>query len=61
LPYQWYDTPNVHLCTLDDFEILCANHQISILARHVITGGQDVQVMPNLRGATAVYRFRRDA
>ena len=61
LPYQWYDTPNVHLCTLDDFEILCAHHQIRILGRHVITGGRDVQVMPNLRGATAVYRFRRDA
>jgi methionine biosynthesis protein MetW len=61
LPYQWYDTPNVHLCTLDDFEILCAHHQIRILGRHVITGGQDVQVMPNLRGSTAVYRFRREA
>ena len=31
LPYQWYDTPNVHLCTLDDFEILCAHLQIRIL------------------------------
>jgi methionine biosynthesis protein MetW len=60
LPYQWYDTPNVHLCTLDDFEILCANHQIRVLGRHVIAGGQDVQVMPNLRGSTAVYRFKRD-
>ena len=60
LPYQWYDTPNVHLCTLDDFEILCAHHQIRILGRHVITGGHDVQVMPNLRGATAVYRFKRE-
>ncbi len=60
LPYQWYDTPNVHLCTLDDFEILCANHQIRVLGRHVMTGGRDVQVMPNLRGSTAVYRFKRD-
>ena len=24
LPYQWYDTPNVHHCTLVDFEALCA-------------------------------------
>jgi methionine biosynthesis protein MetW len=61
LPYQWYDTPNVHLCTLDDFEILCAHSQIRILGRHVMTGGSDVLVMPNLRGSTAVYRFRRDA
>lgn len=61
LPYQWYDTPNVHLCTLDDFEILCAHLSIRILGRHVMAGGNDVLVMPNLRGSTAVYRFRRDA
>ncbi|MEO6147987.1 MAG: methionine biosynthesis protein MetW, partial [Sulfuriferula sp.] len=23
IPYQWYDTPNVHLCTMHDFEALC--------------------------------------
>jgi methionine biosynthesis protein MetW len=61
LPYQWYDTPNVHLCTLDDFEILCAHLSIRILGRHVMAGGSDIVVMPNLRGSTAVYRFRRDA
>jgi methionine biosynthesis protein MetW len=60
LPYQWYDTPNVHLCTLDDFEILCAHLQIRILGRHVMADGNNVLVMPNLRGSTAVYRFRRD-
>ncbi len=61
LPYQWYDTPNVHLCTLHDFEILCAHLQMRILGRHVMAGGSDVHVLPNLRGSTAVYRFRREA
>ena len=61
LPYQWYDTPNVHLCTLDDFEMLCAHLQIRILGRHVMADSNNVLVMPNLRGSTAVYRFRRDA
>jgi methionine biosynthesis protein MetW len=61
MPYQWYDTPNVHLCTLDDFEIICDHLQIRILARHVMAGGSDVLMMPKLRGSTAVYRFRRDA
>ncbi len=59
LPYQWYDTPNVHLCTLDDFEALCATHQVHVLARHVMSDGHDVHVMPNLRGSMAVYRFKR--
>lgn len=60
MPYQWYDTPNVHLCTLHDFENLCATHQVSILARHVMTAGRDVSLLPNLRGSMAVYRIRRD-
>jgi methionine biosynthesis protein MetW len=59
MPYQWYDTPNVHLCTLDDFEIICSHLQIRILGRHVMAGGKDVRVMPNLLGSTAVYRFKR--
>jgi len=61
IPYQWYDTPNVHLCTLHDFESLCASHQVHILARHVMTGEDDVSLLPNLLGSTAVYRFRRSA
>lgn len=24
MPYHWYNTPNIHLCTLKDFELLCA-------------------------------------
>jgi methionine biosynthesis protein MetW len=59
LPYQWYDTPNVHLCTLDDFENLCAHLDFRVLGRHVITAGEDVHFMPNLRGGVAVYRFKR--
>ncbi len=59
LPYQWYDTPNVHLCTLDDFEDLCATHDVRILGRHVMSEGNDVYVMPNLRGSMAVYRIQR--
>ena len=23
MPYQWYDTPNIHFCTVKDFEALC--------------------------------------
>ena len=61
LPYQWYDTPNVHLCTLDDFEILCAHLGIRILGRQVMAGVSNVLLLPNLRGSTAVYRFRRQA
>lgn len=59
LPYQWYDTPNVHLCTLKDFESFCQTYCVSITARSVITGGQEVGLLPNLFGSTAAYRFQR--
>jgi methionine biosynthesis protein MetW len=57
LPYQWYDTPNIHLSTIDDFEIFCAGHGIRILERIVMDGGREVRYLPNLLGALAVYRF----
>ncbi len=59
LPYEWYDTPNVHLCTLDDFERFCAGHGVKILERKVLTGGRPVALLPNLLGALAVYRFQK--
>ncbi len=59
LPYQWYDTPNVHLCTLHDFEAFCADHRVHILERRVMTGDSEVHLLPNLLGSMAVYRFKR--
>ena len=61
LPYQWYDTPNVHLCTLHDFEAFCHSHKVHILERRVMTGDSEVRLLPNLLGSTAVYRFKRAA
>lgn len=59
LPYEWYDTPNVHLCTITDFEDFCGSHDVRILERTVITDGSAVSFLPNLLGALAVYRFQR--
>jgi methionine biosynthesis protein MetW len=59
LPYQWYDTPNVHLCTLHDFETFCHDNKMYILDRRVMTGDSEIKLLPNLLGSTAVYRFKR--
>lgn len=59
LPYQWYDTPNIHLCTLKDFERFCEEQGIRILERVVIDNGQTIALLPNLLGSLAVYRFER--
>lgn len=59
LPYQWYDTPNIHLCTLHDFETFCHDNKMTILDRRVMTGDSEIKLLPNLLGSTAVYRFKR--
>jgi methionine biosynthesis protein MetW len=58
LPYQWYDTPNVHLCTISDFDEFCAKHNIQIEERLVLTDGKAISVLPNLMGSLAMYRLQ---
>jgi methionine biosynthesis protein MetW len=58
LPYQWYNTPNVRLFTIADFEQFCDQHGIRRLERVVIgERGERSSVLPNLLGALAVYRL----
>ena len=59
LPYQWYDTPNIHLCTVADFDAFCAAHDFRVLERVVLHDARRVSVLPNVFGSLAIYRFRR--
>ncbi len=61
LPYEWYDTPNIHFCTFKDFEILCQQKNIAILNRQVISQGTNwlENINPNLFGDTAIYHLTR--
>ena len=56
LPYEWYETPNVHHCTIRDFEDLCRRLGARIRERLVLHGGRPVTWLPNLLGSVAVYR-----
>jgi methionine biosynthesis protein MetW len=59
LPYQWYDTPNVHLCTVADFDAFLAERGCEVEDRTVLSGGRPVTMLPNLLGELAIYRFTR--
>ena len=59
LPYQWYDTPNIHLCTVADFDAFLAERRLPVMNRVVLAGGRPVGMLPNLLGELAIYRFRR--
>ena len=56
LPHEWYNTPNLHLCTIADFEDLAADLEMRILERVVLHEGRAVHTLPNLRGSLAIYR-----
>jgi homoserine O-acetyltransferase len=60
LPYQWYDTPNIHLCTVADFDAFLARRACKVEERVVLAGGRTVKLLPNLFGELAIYRFRRE-
>jgi methionine biosynthesis protein MetW len=61
LPFEWYDTPNIHLCTIKDFRVLCSEMGIRI-EREIYLKNQDtentgllVRVAPNLFAGIAIY------
>lgn len=62
MPYSWYDTPNLHFCTIKDFEQLCYDLCITIEEKMVVGQSGDSNVLtkllPNLFGATAIYKIR---
>jgi methionine biosynthesis protein MetW len=59
LPYQWYDTPNIHLCTVADFDAFLAERRCVVENRVVLASNAPVALLPNLLGELAIYRFRR--
>ena len=63
MPHSWYDTPNIHFCTVRDFEALCSERNIRILARDFV-GNTDREPLlattwPNLFATTAIYHITR--
>jgi methionine biosynthesis protein MetW len=60
MPYQWYNTPNIHLCTLRDFEDLAAQVGVRILERVTFNETREICVLPQWRSTLAMYRFASD-
>ena len=62
LPHDWYSTPNIHLCSLKDFEKLCVDHGADILDRQLLSfDGEEksfMKVAPNLLTEIALYRVK---
>lgn len=63
LPNAWYNTPNIHLCTLKDFEALCKEKNFKILQRSIVDrqhrNSTLNNLLPNLLGEIALYRIQK--
>jgi len=63
LPYEWYDTPNLHHCTISDFDALCRSKNIKVLSRNVVDDGHHssalMRMSPNFFGINAIYHITR--
>ncbi len=71
LPHEWYNTPNIHLCTFKDFERLCDDNDIRIIDAVAISDKPSsklptalmnrlVKRAPNLLADVAVYRIAKN-
>ena len=64
LPDEWFNTKNIHLCTIKDFEELCDRLNISIDKRVVINNQREVRlinhILPNFFGELVVYQISRN-
>lgn len=63
MPYEWYNTPNIHFCTVKDFDKLCRERSIKVLRRTVVNsrhqGSWYMKVWPNFLGEIAIYHITR--
>jgi methionine biosynthesis protein MetW len=57
-PYEWYDSPNIHFLTVDDFESLAAMERVVVERRYFLAGRRKITVLPNLMAEVAVYLVR---
>lgn len=60
LPFEWYDSPNIHLTTIRDFKRMCRAEGFQILQELYLTGSFDrgftrISVLPNLLAEQAVF------
>ena len=57
-PHEWYDSPNIHFFTVDDFEGLVQHQKWTIEKRIFLQGARQITILPNLFAEVAVFLVR---
>lgn len=60
-PYEWYDSPNSHYLTVQDFESTAQSQNWVVERRIFLAGNRQLVWMPNLFAEIAVFSFRKRA
>ena len=55
LPYEWYDTPNLHFLGIDDFKEYCKKRNIHIEKAAFIRKNRKMRIFPNLFAETGLF------
>lgn len=55
LPYQWYETPNLHFLSITDFKDYCRLKKINIERSVCIGEKRRIPFLPNLFGQTGIF------
>jgi methionine biosynthesis protein MetW len=55
LPYEWYDTPNLHFLSISDFTQYCTKHRIAIEQSFFLGTRKKIRVLPNLFAQTGIF------
>lgn len=60
LPHKWYDTPNIHHVTIDDFRSHLKERGVVIEGAWFLSGGRPRRAqLANLRAAHAVFKLKK--
>jgi methionine biosynthesis protein MetW len=61
LPHHWYNTPNVHLCTVKDFEEFCGREKLEIVEEIFLTARYRpvTGLLANWRAGLAIFQLQR--
>ncbi|MBN1435933.1 MAG: methionine biosynthesis protein MetW [Sedimentisphaerales bacterium] len=55
LPHKWYNSPNLHFCSVLDWEEFCRENDWKCLDRGFLAAGHPIRWLPNLRAEVAMY------
>jgi len=59
LPYEWYNSPNIHFGSLKDFKTYCVDRNIKITRAHYLGNKNTVRFLPNIFAVNGIFLIEK--